>query len=436
MIILRGDFGLLTAEDGLQFIERPREVVAVIVQAVVGVLAGVESSLGIGKDLFDKGKDAQGDLAEEFLLGYLIPAQVVHQQAGIVIGHFLEVGDDPAFVHGVAMESPADLVINTAPAHGLESFAHDQEQVVLAGIDIRIQQKIDGARMRKLRLVAEAAVLGIEHPLEALDDAPHDHGAGLLTVGLEFLDPAQCLADPVGARENVRFVSPVAVGDAFEHAPHAGAAIIVIRGKIGPSVKWLTVRSQKGRERPAALPGQRAHCHLIPRIDIRPFITVNLHRNIILVNDARNLFVLVALAVHDVAPMTPHRADIEQDGLILLACRLERLVVPFAPLDGLMRGAAQIGASGASQTVGGLRVIHDHSLADGGNPALGLSATVFVSAAKTGNPRGLNPTGRLGCVSPSRDRKSCYWTAGGGSSSASPGASSSGLRPAKPSSIP
>ena len=56
--------------------------------------------------------------------------QVVLQQLGIVVGHFLEVGDQPAFIHGIAMEAASELVVDAAASHFFEGgFGHGEEML-------------------------------------------------------------------------------------------------------------------------------------------------------------------------------------------------------------------------------------------------------------------------------------------------------------------
>src|SRR2546422_8744538 len=150
----------------------------------------------------------------------------------------------------------------------------------------------------------------------------------------------------------------VIVGDAFEHALHSGASVAVVRGKVRAAVKRLAVRGEERRERPASLPGEGAHGHLVSRIDVRPLVAVHLDGDVALVDDPREFLVLVTLPIHDVAPGAPYRPDVQKDGLVLAPRRLKGRIAPRAPLDGLMRGAAQIGAAGFAQLVGRFLVGH------------------------------------------------------------------------------
>ena len=99
MVVLRDDLRSLRVENRLHFVQRPSEIIAVVIQAVVGVLAPIEAAFGARKHRLNKRQDAQRNLAEEFAPRYLIGAKIVHEQAGVVIGHFLEVGNNPALIH-------------------------------------------------------------------------------------------------------------------------------------------------------------------------------------------------------------------------------------------------------------------------------------------------------------------------------------------------
>src|SRR5256885_11088656 len=58
-----------------------------------------------------------------------LPAvEKVLEQLGIVVGHFFEVGNEPAFVDRVAMEAAGELVVDAAAGHFFErSEEHTSE---------------------------------------------------------------------------------------------------------------------------------------------------------------------------------------------------------------------------------------------------------------------------------------------------------------------
>ena len=79
LVILRSDVSFLPAEHGLQFVQCPREVITVVLQTVVGVLARVESALRVGQYVFNEENDSQGDFAEKLILGQLVSVNIVQQ---------------------------------------------------------------------------------------------------------------------------------------------------------------------------------------------------------------------------------------------------------------------------------------------------------------------------------------------------------------------
>src|SRR5439155_3244837 len=282
---------------------------------------------------------------------YLIGAEIVHEQAGVVIGRFLVVRNNPALVHRITVEPAADLVVDAAAAHAFERRRHRVQQPALTSFKVGVQQQVDGARVRKLGRLAEPAVPRVKRPPDAFDDALGDRRAGLLAVRLELLDTAQSLGDPLGAVQNFALMSAVIVGDAFEHALHSGASVAVVRGEVRAAVKGLPVRGEERRERPAPLPSEGAHGHLVSRMDVRPLVAVDLDGDVVLVDDACEFLVLVTLPVHDVAPVAPYGPNVQKDGLVLAPRRLKGRIAPRTPLDGLMRGAAQVRAGSRGQGV-------------------------------------------------------------------------------------
>ena len=98
-----------------------------------------------------------------------------------------------------------------------------------------------------------------------------------------------------------------------------GPAVLPVGREVGPAVEHLAVGRQEGRERPAALAGDRLHRPLVARVDVGPLVAVDLDADEMSLRILGELGVLVGLAVHHVAPVAPHRADIEQDRAIVRA---------------------------------------------------------------------------------------------------------------------
>ena len=142
------------------FGEGPGEIIAVIVERLIGILAAVKPAASlIGENFVDPGDDAFGGFAEQRISGDLIAVQIIFQQLGIVVGHFFEVGDAPAFVDGIAMEAAGDLIVDAAVGHAVEGAFGDVQQTFGAGGLVAFEQQIGGAGVREFRGLAEAAVL-------------------------------------------------------------------------------------------------------------------------------------------------------------------------------------------------------------------------------------------------------------------------------------
>src|SRR4029077_20622748 len=106
--------------------------------------------------------------------------------------------------------------------------------------------------------------------------------------------------------------------------------------------KRLPFRRKKRRERPAALSADGLHRGLIAAVHVGALVAINLDGDEMLVDNGGNFRALVGLAVHYMAPVAPHRADIEQDRLVLPLRGLKGLSAPLMPVDGLVHGRAQV----------------------------------------------------------------------------------------------
>src|SRR5690606_22927522 len=146
--------------------------------------------------------------------------------------------------------------------------------------------------------------------------------------------------------------------DLAQHLAERWAAEPVLRREVRPAVVHLAVGREERRQRPATLTGQRLHRALVTRVPIRPLVPVHLHRYEQLVDQPRRLLVLVTLAVHHVAPVAPHRADVEQDGALLAPRALERLLAPRQPIHRLCGTVPQERAALTRQRVPSLCAHH------------------------------------------------------------------------------
>ncbi len=123
----------------------------------------------------------------------------------------------------------------------------------------------------------------------------------------------------------------VSIGDAFQHAPEAGAAHAILRRKVSAAIERPAVGEQKPGERPTTLAGDSAHGRLVTRVHVWSLVSVHLNGDEQSVDQRCKFGIVVALAVDDVAPMAPYGANIEQDRLVFARVRrhIKRLRAPF-----------------------------------------------------------------------------------------------------------
>ncbi len=204
--------------------------------------------------------------------------------------------------------------------------------------------------MRKFRRAAKSSVSRVEqfqdgfglivrHARIKLSARPRER----FRFGHRFGQPGRRLLD-------LRAAAVKARGHGFENAAKARAAHGVVRREIRAAVKRASIGQKKSGERPAALPGNGADGSLVARVHVGPFVAVHFHRDIKLIDDGGEPRVFVALAIDDVAPMAPDRADIEKNGLVFGGRAREGFRAPFVPLDRLVHGGTQIRTCGVRQT--------------------------------------------------------------------------------------
>src|SRR5205814_10273052 len=136
-----------------------------------------------------------------------------------------------------------------------------------------------------------------------------------------------------------------------KEAAESGATHLVLGREIGTAKKRFAVGKKEACERPAALSGNGTDGGLVARINVGALVAVDFHGDEMLVDDFRELGVLVGFAVDDVAPVAPDGTDIEEDGLVFGFGAGKSCVAPFVPVDGLMRCGAQVRAGGIFEAV-------------------------------------------------------------------------------------
>src|SRR5256884_3346983 len=118
--------------------------------------------------------------------------------------------------------------------------------------------------------------------------------------------------------------------------------MVVLRRKVGAAKEHFPFGCQKRGERPAALSGERLHGTLVAGVHVGPLVAIDLDAHEIAVQERGHLWILVRLAVHHMAPVAPHGADVQQDRLVLAARPRQRRLAPRGPMHRLGGGGLPV----------------------------------------------------------------------------------------------
>src|SRR5205814_4719655 len=136
--------------------------------------------------------------------------KVILQQLGIVIRHFLKVGNEPALVHRVAVEAAGELVVDAAAGHFFERGFRYSEQMFFFGLLVALEQEINRWGMREFWRAAEAAILNVEELRDGLDLGVYNAEVKLRPSAGESLGLRHSFRK--GIRGTRKLVSAVAIG--------------------------------------------------------------------------------------------------------------------------------------------------------------------------------------------------------------------------------
>ena len=128
------------------------------------------------------------------------------------------------------------------------------------------------------------------------------------------------------------FIATVAIGlgNRQQDLLETGPPVSIDGREVGSAVKRLAIGREKDGERPTAGAGDGRDRKLVTAVDIGTLVAIDLHRDEFAIDDFGDLAALVGLAVHDVTPVTPHRANVEQDRLVLALGRRRRPSSPHS----------------------------------------------------------------------------------------------------------
>ena len=188
--------------------------------------------------------------------------------------------------------------------------------MLFAGLLVALQQQIDRGGVRKFWGAAKSTVLDVEKLRDGGDLRVHYSWIELCARAGKDFGLSDRVSDGISGPLQLSALAAIRIGHGQEDATETRASELIFRREIGTAKKGPAVGEQKTGQRPAALSGDGTDCGLITRIDVGTLVAVNFHGDKIFADDARDLGIFVRLAVDDVAPMAPHRADVEQHGFV------------------------------------------------------------------------------------------------------------------------
>ena len=249
------------------------------------------------------------------------------------------------------MKTAGELVVYAAARHFFQRSLGNGQQLFVLGLLIALQEEINGRRMGKLGSVPKTAVAAIKQFGDGLNLRADD---GQVKTGMrarEHFRLRHGIGQRIGSFLQVRAFVVEGIGNGHQHTAKSWAAALIFRREIGAAVERLAIGQQKSREGPAPLAGKRADRRLIARIDIRTLVAIDFYGDKMLVDDPGDFRIFVAFAVDDVAPVAPHRANIQEHRLVFGLRESESGVAPLMPVDRLMCGGTQVRAGGVFETI-------------------------------------------------------------------------------------
>ena len=243
------------------------------------------------------------------------------------------------------MEPAAELVVHTARRHLAQAVERHRGEIRMAGRAVR-EREFDRREVVKSRTgpEAEAAVAPVVrggHRGENLVSQRLGAGVPATLGGGGRGDFRGGLARRFGKAAGVGGVS---VGDAAHHVGHPKPARVVsrnVRRHVSRDQNRRAAGSDEAGQRPSARP-ESIRRLLVVAVDIGTLVAIDLDRDEPAVDERRDLPVRIRGLVHHVAPMTPHRSDIEQDRAFQAPRQFQAPGAPSLPSHRRRRRLAQV----------------------------------------------------------------------------------------------
>ena len=268
---------------------------------------------------------------------------VVAQQFGVVVEHFFEVRHHPALVDTVAMEPAGQLIVNAASRHLFEcrcerlprrARCRDSPRPQAADrapTDAETSAVIQSLRcVRRTVPTVDATILSTR---ARLNWPPRPEKPSLCSMAAITL-PAVSSASSAPLAPNLRHGQ--------QNASDSRPAVPLVARNVGAAEVRPPIRREKRGQRPPSLPADRRHRRLVARVHIRSLIAIDLHGHKMLIDERGHLGVFIRFAIHHVAPVAPHRSNVEKNRLVFSLRARECSLAPRMPFHRLMSRGAQI----------------------------------------------------------------------------------------------
>ena len=258
--------------------------------------------------------------------------------------------DQPLVVHRVAGEPASELIVDPAVRHLVQSPAQHLPSPLAPRLAVGSEQELQDRLLRKLGGVAETTVDRIERS--------RDVAVGLsqgLHTGEVFGNghlPAYRLHQPPGLLQHLAATVDPGIGDRGHDPLEGGHPLPVIGREIGPREEWLPIGCQPHRHRPSPAACHRLDGFHVDRVDVGPFLAVDLDVDEEAVHLCGRLLVLEGLVGHHMAPMAGRVADAEQYRLVPGLRVGKRVVAPLLPVHGIVLVLEEVRRGGISEAVG------------------------------------------------------------------------------------
>src|SRR5664279_545176 len=170
--------------------------------------------------------------------------------------------------------------------------------------------------MGKLGLRSEAAIARVELFDGRLDHLLDEREAKLAATTGEVFALGNGIHHACRRFEHLIAAGLPGAGHGRQHALETGTAVAILAGEIGAPEEGAAIGCEYRSERPATLSADGRDGGLVAAVNIWAFIAINFDGDEMLIDDASQTRILIGFAIHDVAPVAPYGADVEQDGLV------------------------------------------------------------------------------------------------------------------------